>query len=110
MNELAKRLLMLGMQGVFLTGADGHIWINYDNEVNDWLSFQEKLLKFNITFNSKIYGGVLEALDTIDYTLRLMGEPSLLEQWVGYGYNIMFLGEKGPDYSRVNRGGCGLDN
>jgi hypothetical protein len=99
---MAKRLLALGDLGAFLGGADGHIWIQTagrDYEENHFLF--PVLRNAGISLNNKIYGGIFEALDTIDEALRMAGHDILLDY---YDEDSMFLGNKiGPDMSRIDR-------
>lgn len=93
-----KRLLVMNDYGVYLKGADGHIWIELDQEA-------EYPHKFNsIALNNKIYGGVLEAIDTFDAALVEDGQLSLIAQWELWGKDVMFYGNKiGADLSRIDR-------
>ncbi len=100
-EALTKRLLVLGQLGCRLESDSGHIWIEQDRE----LDYEEYRLygilkKGGVRLNNKIYGGILEALDTIDECLKRCGEDTLLEK---YDEDELFLGNKfGPDFSRIN--------
>jgi hypothetical protein len=48
--------------------------------------------------NGKIYGGITQALDTIDEALLLCGREPLAKI---YNDDIMFDVKKGPDHSRI---------
>ena len=89
-KNLFKRLLMLNQLGVYLSGQDGHIWLNGEGVFD------------SVMLNSKIYGGVIEALDTVDEALRRDGKSSLLEMWDEYGKDVLFLGRGGIDESRID--------
>lgn len=106
-EELAKRLLALGQYGCYLCGEDGHVWIRpayYNIEEEDHSKLHYVLKSNGIGLNNKIYGGVLEALDTIDEALRLANQPSLLNGFCGWNYDdALFLGESGFDVSRINK-------
>ncbi len=100
-KALTKRLLVLGQLGCRLESDSGHIWIeqaeglDYDN-----YRLSGILRKNGVRLNNKIYGGILEALDTIDEALKKCGEDSLLEK---YDEDELFLGNKfGPDLSRID--------
>lgn len=95
-ENLFKRLLMLNQMGVYLNGRDGHIWINQDEN-------EEYPMKLDIVFlNTKIYGGIIEALDTIDLALETDGQPQLLERWEKYGKDVQFLGRGGVGAGRID--------
>ncbi|MFH0938196.1 MAG: hypothetical protein V1899_02810 [Planctomycetota bacterium] len=105
MDTLARRLLALGQMGAYLVGMDGHIWIeqdeNFDNE-----GLAGILRDGGVALNNKIYGGVLEALDTIDEALRRAKYvyPTLLQN---YDEDILFLGETGIGQNRIEVGSPG---
>ena len=97
MTRLEKRLLGLMQLGGSLNGADGHIWIeSCDKEHNLNEILQEK----GILLNNKIYGGVLEALDTIDACLLQMGLDKLGDI---YNEDILFMGKGDIDWSRIDK-------
>jgi hypothetical protein len=106
MEYLAKRLLALGQYGCYLCGEDGHIWIRpsyYDIDQADHSNLHHILKRAGVGLNNKIYGGVLEALDTIDEALRLSGYPSLLVGFPGWDYNSpLFLGDGGVEEGRID--------
>ena len=101
-DELGKRLIVAMDLGIMFRAEDGHIWIESDNGESGFeMLFTRLLSEFGIELNNKIYGGILEALDTIDECFRMMWKPSLLEQ---YAPERHFLGTKrGPDMSRIKR-------
>lgn len=103
---LWKRLLALMDMSGYLISRDGHIWIECEmGEYSDTHSLSDILKECGVILNSKIYGGILEALDTIDLALHSCGKPSLLES---YNPDIQFLGSKfGADVSRVDIVGKG---
>jgi hypothetical protein len=98
MENLAKRLLALNDLGCYLIGRDGHIWIE---EINNSL-FSEMLKIAGVILNNKIYGGILEALDTIDEALKLAKYINLIEYYENNKDRI-FLGNPGVDNSRINK-------
>jgi hypothetical protein len=108
-DELATRLLGLMAFGCRLEARDGHIWIEPftagDDEGDDAPALVRILKSAGIGLNNKIYGGVLQALDTVDEALALAGHHSRLrdagtagDTW---GY---FLGVPGADRGRINWG------
>ena len=92
-GNLFKRLLIMNSMGVYLYGRDGHIWIGTSDESNAYL--------LSISLNNKIYGGVIQAVDTFDEALQRDGQPSLMDRWNEYGKTEMFLGKGGIDESRI---------
>ena len=105
--DLGYRLLGLTSLGVYLEGRDGHVWIEPIRDAGedyDTTSGLARLLRANgVSLNNKIYGGVLEALDTIDEALRRCDRPNLLEHYVGGDYRALFLGKPGVDASRITQ-------
>ena len=98
MDNLTKRLLGLMQLGGGLEGADGHIWIYCDNNCDR--SLGSILTEAGICLNNKIYGGVLEALDTIDMALS---EAEALPLIKHYSDEIQFLGSPGAAKSRIDK-------
>ncbi len=99
--ELAIRLLALMQFGGRIHGADGHIWISVEQDyVGYGFNLHEWLRAGGIYLNSKIYGGVLEALDTIDAALAKIDKPTLFEL---YNPEIQFLGERGVGEGRIQK-------
>jgi hypothetical protein len=98
-NDLSKRLLGAMQLGIYLTGADGHIWIHSDADGPDH-GINDILYAGHIHINTKIYGGVLEALDTIDRALDLCGSKPLIEWYTPYNH---FMGEPGVAENRISR-------
>jgi hypothetical protein len=95
-ENLFKRLLMLNQKGIYLYGRDGHVWIGTDENIEYPLNLN------NVLMNTKIYGGVVEAFDTIDEALRRDGQDDLLTRWNEYGEDVLFLGRGGVDESRID--------
>ena len=69
---LFKRLLALGNLGVYITRADGHYWLNV-GEVDEGENAAEILRREGIAVNNKIYGGFIEAIETMATALRMAG-------------------------------------
>jgi hypothetical protein len=88
-----RQLLGLMRLGCYLEGRDGHIWIEEwvperDNDDLGDSGLAARLKAGGVMLNNKIYGGVLEALDTIDEALRRACHPPLAEVTAkdeGYG-------------------------
>lgn len=99
-EQLFKMLLVLNQHGIYLTGADGHVWIE-QAEVDYPLTFD------TIALNSKIYGGVFEAIQTFDEALHLDGQDGLLTRWNESVKDVLFLGNGGVANSRIDRVGKG---
>lgn len=106
--DLAKRLLALGQLGCHIRGEDGHFWIESGEPDRESAHLAWLLERAGILLNNKIYGGVLEAMDTIDAAmaaagqmqgLRAMGEDLIEAQ--------LKLGARGVDASRIDRVGPG---
>ena len=66
--------------GITIQHADGHRWICSEETVNDF-NFEEELESKSLYYTTKIYGGVLEALDVVDIGLNLTGRSSLLDYY-----------------------------
>ena len=99
--ELAVRLLALMQLGGRISGADGHIWISVEEDDCGYgFNLHEWLRAGGIYLNSKIYGGVYEALDTIDAALAKIDKPSLFEL---YNPDIQFLGHRGVGEGRIQK-------
>lgn len=98
-DDLTKRLMSLMQLDAWLTGSDGHIWIESAPDGDD-NSLDKILYDNDIALNGKIYGGILQALDTIDAALQMCGELTLLER---YSESVQFLGEPGVARSRIDK-------
>ena len=81
--------------GICIEEADGHWWINCV-ETYCGFDYNKHLDKHGVSVNSKIYGGILEALAVIDDSLRLCGGRGLI-------YTTDYLGEYVTDMSRITR-------
>jgi len=90
-----KRLIVLNARGCYLTFADGHTWIEEDLECQTGRLVSNALKAGGVSLNNKIYGGVFEAIDTLDAALQAAGEDALLLQfWMDFG-------DGGADKSRI---------
>jgi hypothetical protein len=90
-----KRLLMMNQMGIYITAADGHNWIELDEECDYHVDFER------IDLNNKIYGGVLQAIDTFDDALMADGQDTLMKRWEEYGKDQFRFSKVGPDPSRI---------
>jgi hypothetical protein len=59
------------------------------------------LSEAGVYVNDKIYGGVFEAIDTIDAGLQRAGQKPLIEQFDERGF--IYLGDGGVDESRITK-------
>jgi hypothetical protein len=109
---VAVRLLGLTALGCYLAARDGHIWVEQiHEEPEDDESGVDRagsglamiLAAAGIVLNNKIYGGVLEALDTIDEALRLAGASTLASYGESDGSCGYFLGEPCIARDRIDR-------
>ena len=93
---MEKRLLGLMQLGCVLRGQDGHIWIDQVPE-----STLDEILKGGgVLLNDKIYGGITQALDTIDEALTMaLDAAESTSDW--YNEDIQFDVAKGADMSRI---------
>lgn len=102
-----KRLLVLNRLGIILEYRDGHTWISdvpiYEDDWQDsslWCRKVNSILRDNhILLNTKIYGGILSAIDTIDAALQMAGMEPLIDQFD----SRMYLGSGGVDESRIDK-------
>lgn len=108
---LAKRMIALNQMGCHLKFQDGHCWI-VGEQVDE---FEDSLLNgalqdAGVSLNTKIYGGLLEALNCVDLALTKAREPTLLELYgIFFREGLVFLGNNTTDASRVSecQKGCG---
>ncbi len=102
--DLAKRLLALGQLGCHIRGADGHFWIECSAPDRETSYLAWKLKEAGVLLNNKIYGGVLNALDTIDVALVEAGDFESLKEKGEYLIDSQLdLGAHGVDASRIDR-------
>jgi hypothetical protein len=81
-ESLAKRLMVLMANNVIITTDSGHRWI--ESAQSHHVSMLDMLEARNHHVRSKVYGGVLEALDRIDSALKEAGDGTLLEQYADW--------------------------
>lgn len=67
-----RRLIVLGGLGVYIVPADGHYWIECGEDIGR-RSAHEILEEAGITVNNKIYGGYIEAIETMREALQMAG-------------------------------------
>ncbi len=76
--DILKRLLTLNQIGGYITSRDGHRWI-------DWIADDDYVfpmaVQLEIITRSKVYGGIVDALDRVDESLSKLGERSLTERY-----------------------------
>lgn len=100
-EKMFKQLFVLGNGGVYLELADGHTWISYDENAEHSI---EVILRNNgIAVNNKIYGGIAEALDTMDEALQKAGQPSLVQQYDELVQDFYFIGKGGAGSNRIEK-------
>ena len=95
-EKLFKMLLAMNQYGVYLFGRDGHVWIE-QAEVDHPLTFD------TIAVNNKIYGGVVEAIQTLNEALIRDGQDGLIDWWDEWVKDVLFLGDGGVAESRIDR-------
>ena len=99
-EKMFKQLFMLGNGGVYLTVNSGHTWIEQDENADRRID--EMLMFAGVSVNNKIYGGIAEALDTMDAALKAVGQPSLVEQYDEFMNDGFYqIGDGGVDESRI---------
>ena len=96
---LCKQLLALMQMGVRLEGRDGHVWIECEDIEPYGYNLHTFLKDHGVLLNNKIYGGVLEAIDTIDEAMKMCDTEGILD-W--YWEDALFLGNGGVDHSRID--------
>lgn len=79
MTDLEKKLILLNRLGIWIEYADGHTWIRSEENYNGW-SYSSILKSHGVSVNTKIYGGLEEALDVVDRSFELMGIKPLLSR------------------------------
>jgi len=95
-EKLFKMLLVMNQYGIYLSGRDGHIWIE-QAEVDYPIKLE------TVALNSKIYGGVFEAIQTLNEALIRDGQDGLLDWWDEMVKDVLFLGDGGVAESRIDR-------
>jgi hypothetical protein len=68
-----KKLLALNEVGIYVHPADGHYWIEHDRERDEYRCPVEALKNAGISLNNKIYGGYIEAIETVWKALEMAG-------------------------------------
>jgi len=96
-----KRMIALNSLGSHLYFRDGHTWIgDTSDEVESIYSLRTILMDNKILLNTKIYGGILEALDTVDEALFQAVGKKLVDF---FEPSFMFMGDGGIDRSRIDK-------
>jgi len=75
--DTIKRLIALGALNAWVAHEDGHRWINTDEDEYRSRTRLSYLIGGAEKIRSKVYGGVLEALDRVDLALEKNGERTL---------------------------------
>lgn len=78
------RLLSCSNLGISFKTKDGHVWIDADGDgtyETDPINTQLENKGF-APINSKIYGGLAQALDRVDGAMKVLGKPALIDQYV----------------------------
>ena len=91
-----KRLLALSEMGVYITRADGHFWIYYGD--TEFHNAKKILTDEGISVNNKIYGGFIEAIETMRQALYMAGvdiDEVEFDEWD--------LAPNGVDTSRITK-------
>jgi len=100
-EKMFKQLFMLNQGRVYLRITDGHTWI--ENEEGSSIDYN---LKANgISVNNKIYGGLAQALDTMDEALQQAGYKPLVQEFDAlFSIDAFYtVGAGGVDESRIDR-------
>ena len=100
-EKMFKQLFMLNQGRVYLHLADGHTWI--ENEEGSLIDHD--LRKNGISVNNKIYGGLAQALDTMDEALQQAGYKPLVQEFDALFFVDAFyrVGAGGVDESRIHK-------
>jgi hypothetical protein len=92
-EKMFKQLLMMNQGGVYLQLDDGHTWIMKDSDADHPLS--AILCDAGVSVANKIYGGIAQALDTMDEAALLAGCGTLCKQYDVLVRDFYFIGEGG---------------
>lgn len=76
-SETLRRLLALNCRGIYLEcdPMSGQVTVSQDDGC-DW-----KFDLRTVSINGKFYGGIIEAINTIEKALQADGQETLLEFW-----------------------------
>ena len=93
-NRTTKRLLSLSFLNVTLSYANGHRWLEFNEEVDcEQVSLAESLEEHNISvISGKVYGSVIDALDFVDFLLKKTKRDSLedmFDGWNDWGFDYI---------------------
>jgi hypothetical protein len=83
-DVFAKKILALNNLGIYITQADGHYWIQSAEEelYIDGLGYStgsDFLCEKGISLNNKIYGGFVEAVNTVFLAFEMAGHKIKLD-------------------------------
>ena len=96
---LFKRLLSANFIGFAVHAQDGHRWIEFDRNRNyQSLHIDREMKRVNAgLFTSKVYGGLDEALDTIDELLKLINHCDLMTYYENYIFKEDIISNSGTN-------------
>lgn len=100
-NKTARRLLSASALGITFSYADGHRYIEFNEEcaVCDNTSMYKMLEKNKIYPDTKVYGNTIDCLNYIDFLLKKMEYSTLEESFDAFnnwGFDDEFVGEHTP--------------
>ena len=99
-EKMFKQLFVLNQGRVYLHLADGHTWI--ENEEGSLIDYNLK--KNGISVNNKIYGGLAQALDTMDEAMQQAGYKTLVQEFDElFADSFYNVGAGGVDESRIDK-------
>jgi hypothetical protein len=108
-TDLEKALIVMSFHGIYVEGGGAHRWIHFDEE-NEIYDYDGELQKYGISFNNKIYGGMIEAVMLVNYTWKMMYNQSLIEWYdknVDDEWEITHVRELPEESSRIDIVGTG---
>lgn len=91
-EKLFKALAVMNHLGYSVYAADGHTWIQWDEN--------RKNIFVDVCLNNKIYGGIAEAVETFDAAYQMDGNPPLVDEFDAFG---LLVGKGGVDHSRIDK-------
>jgi hypothetical protein len=116
-TELEKCLIVLMKNGIYIQHADGHRWIHCGNSIDSEeydrgeYSYDAELKKYGIQVNSKIYGGVCEAVVVVNETWKMMYNRTLIQEfdnWFDVEWDVAGVDNWQSRIDRYEKGTGGL--
>ena len=100
-NKTTKRLLSASSLGITFSYADGHRYIEFNEECADCdkKSMHQMLESHEIYPRRKVYGNIIDCLNFIDFLLSKMKLPTLeksFDTFNDWGFDDEFVGEHTP--------------